>query len=227
VTDERRRVRNVVTAVVGRFDPLVGHGLAYVLEMDPNVCVLAADLEHTELERSVLQHAPEVVILDETAEAFMLMRLRSVRPATGVIVFAHSPSRAYGMRLLTSGATCLALNTPIADILTAIPFAARGGRLFISPDGERAERQYPPGACLLTPRETEVLAYVSAGRSNPEIACALQIGVETVNTHVARIRHKLKVRSKRDLIGIPVLSHHPNRLMSRTLRGRPETQLVV
>ena len=98
-------------------------------------------------------------------------------------------------------------NAPIVDILTAIHFTAQGDCLFISPDGGRAERWCSNDACHLTTRETEVLEQVSTGRSNPEIAHTLQISPETVHTHVARIRQKLKVNSKRDLIGIPVLSH--------------------
>ncbi len=194
-----------VTAVVGRFDPLVGHGLAHVLNGDPRVRVIASGLDYAELERTVVDRAPEVSVLDETIEPFALPRLRSLQPATGVIVIAHNPSREYGMSLLTSGATCLARSASEADILAAIHFTAQGGRLFVSVDGERAERRYPSDASLLTPRETEILDHLSVGRSNPEIARALQISVETVHTHVAHIRQKLKVQSKRDLIGIPVL----------------------
>jgi DNA-binding NarL/FixJ family response regulator len=194
-----------VTAVVGRFDPLIEHGLAHVLGSDPKVHVIASGLEHAELERTVMDYAPEVAVLDETAEPFTLTRLRSLRPTTGVIVIAHNPSRTYGMNLLTSGATCLARSVSVADILSAVHFTAQGGRLFVTLDGERAERQYPSDVCLLTPRETEVLEHLSVGRSNPEIARTLQISVETVHTHVAHIRQKLKVQSKRDLIGIPVL----------------------
>jgi DNA-binding NarL/FixJ family response regulator len=202
-----------VTAVLGRFDPLLGYGLAHVLSVDPTVCVLARDLGVAELERTVLNHAPAVAVLDEKTEPSVLKRLRSLQPATGVIILADSPSHAYGMNLLTSGATCLARSASTADILAAIHFTARGGRLFVSPDGERAERRYPDNAHQLTRRETEVLEQVSTGRSNPEIAHTLQISVETVHTHVARIRQKLKVQSKRELIGMPVSCHSQFRLM--------------
>jgi DNA-binding CsgD family transcriptional regulator len=54
----------------------------------------------------------------------------------------------------------------------------------------------------LTPREKEVLEGLSRAESNGEIAYEMQIGVETVRTHVARIRRKLGVRSRRALIGV-------------------------
>jgi DNA-binding NarL/FixJ family response regulator len=194
-----------VTVVVGRFDPLVGHGLAHVLAGDPGIRVMASGLEHAELERIVIEHAPKVALLSETAEPFVLTQMRSLQRTTGIIVIAHNPSRTYGISLLISGATCLARSVSAAEMLAAIHFTAQGGHLFIALDGERIERQCPSDARLLTPRETEILEHLSVGRSNPEIARMLQIGVETVHTHVAHIRRKLKVQSKRDLIGIPLL----------------------
>lgn len=54
----------------------------------------------------------------------------------------------------------------------------------------------------LTLREREVFEGLSRAESNPEIAMDLQISVDTVHTHVANIRRKLGIRSKRDLIGM-------------------------
>ena len=50
----------------------------------------------------------------------------------------------------------------------------------------------------------KILEHLSVGRSNPEIARTLQISVETVHTHVAHPA-EAEVKSKRDLIGVPVL----------------------
>jgi ATP/maltotriose-dependent transcriptional regulator MalT len=44
-----------------------------------------------------------------------------------------------------------------------------------------------------------VLALLQDGRSNTEIAAALQIGVETVRTHARHVYKKLGVRTRRDL----------------------------
>src|SRR6476660_87417 len=89
-----RVAEEAVTVVVGRFDPLLGHGLAHVLGADPGVRVLATDLEYPELERVVARHAPQVAVVNEKDEPFALTRLGSVQPTTGIIVLAHNPSHA-------------------------------------------------------------------------------------------------------------------------------------
>lgn len=48
----------------------------------------------------------------------------------------------------------------------------------------------------LTERELEVLALVAGGKSNKEIARALNITVHTAKAHTSRILHKLGVESR-------------------------------
>ena len=67
-----------------------------------------------------------------------------------------------------------------------------GGRL----QGQaRAER--------LTPREKEVADLLRLGWTDKEIAARLGVGRRTVESHVANIRGKLGLRSRRDLLPQP------------------------
>ncbi|HEY5222740.1 MAG TPA: response regulator transcription factor [Microbacteriaceae bacterium] len=54
----------------------------------------------------------------------------------------------------------------------------------------------------LTARETEVLALIGAGLSNPEIAGKLFVGVPTVKTHINAIFSKLAVRDRAQAIAL-------------------------
>ena len=58
----------------------------------------------------------------------------------------------------------------------------------------------------LTPRELEVLAYLTAGTSNREIATELRISVTTVKGHLSSIYTKLHVsnRTEAALVGMDV-----------------------
>jgi DNA-binding NarL/FixJ family response regulator len=195
-----------IAVVLGRFDALLSRGLTQILCEDRSVQIVGADLDRVALEDAVASKAPQVAILDEAAvvQPTVLERLRAAQPAIGIVVLAHLPTTAYGMRLLARGASCLSKDVSGADILAAIYIAADGRRVFADVDGHLVERNHSATAASLTPREVEVLEYFSKGLSHGEIAHALQLGVETIRTHSAHIRGKLGVRSNRDLIGLPI-----------------------
>jgi DNA-binding NarL/FixJ family response regulator len=194
------------TVVVGRFDALLARGLAEVLREDPGICVLATDLEHAALERTVVELTPDVAILDEDAQRLLSAAGSSTGLATGLLVLAHEPRHAYGMQLLAAGVACVARSVSVEDARAAIQLVAEGGRLFVSSDGSRIERRYPAGAPPLTPRELQVLEHMSAGHSYRKAASVLRISVETVRAHTTSVRSKLGVSSRRELVGMPVPS---------------------
>ena len=52
----------------------------------------------------------------------------------------------------------------------------------------------------LTPREHEVMALVTAGHSNKEIAAALGVSGKTVEAHRARVMEKMQAPSLAELV---------------------------
>jgi DNA-binding NarL/FixJ family response regulator len=195
-----------ITVVLGRFDALLAHGLKQILREDREIEIIGTDLDRAALEQAVSVQAPQVAIVDEAevADPSALDRLMAARQAIGIVVLAHLPTVAYGTRLFAEGASCVAKEASAEDILAAVHIAADGRRVFVADDGHLVERSHPAAVASLTPREAEVLEYLSKGRSHGEIAHALQLGVETVRTHAAHIRGKLGVRNKRELIGLAI-----------------------
>ena len=63
-----------------------------------------------------------------------------------------------------------------------------------------AQADYARRHASLTPRESEVMALVVAGRHNREIARDLGISVRTVEVHKARMMEKLQAASVADLV---------------------------
>jgi DNA-binding NarL/FixJ family response regulator len=190
MTDER------VTVVLGRFEPLIGMGLAGVLRSDRRISVLASDVEGKALQREAKRQLPRVAIVDEAHELQLLTRLKASQPAIGVMVLAHKPSYEYGMRMLAAGASCLSRSATAGEILATVHLTAKGGRVFTAPDDSEPKRARPRSHPDLTDREGEVLVLIRAGEKNVEIARKLQISVNTVKTHVANVRRKLGVSSK-------------------------------
>jgi len=61
---------------------------------------------------------------------------------------------------------------------------------------DRIEEEHGAGIDGLSPREAEILNWVAAGKSNPEIAIILGISEATVGTHLKRLFTKLGVHDR-------------------------------
>ncbi len=58
----------------------------------------------------------------------------------------------------------------------------------------------------LTPREHEVMAMVTDGRSNKEIAAALGVSAKTVEAHRARVMEKMRAESLAELVRMALIA---------------------
>ncbi len=66
---------------------------------------------------------------------------------------------------------------------------------------EASEKAYILKRCsLLTPREKQVMAHLTQGKSNKEIAVILQLSHRTVEVHRARLMDKMQVKSVAELV---------------------------
>jgi DNA-binding NarL/FixJ family response regulator len=185
------------TVAVGRFDDLLARGLRGVIEDDPSLALLAADIEPAQLGPVLRAQRPRVAILD-TARLYSPVEVRELtsrHPGTHLLLLADEPSSVECAQLLAFGAAaCLAKTTQVRDVLNAIHLASRGLQL-IPRDARGAS-----GRGLLTARETDVLAQLQRRRSNAQIAADLHISIETVRTHARNIYRKLGVGSRRELL---------------------------
>ncbi|MEN8180037.1 MAG: response regulator transcription factor [Pseudomonadota bacterium] len=59
----------------------------------------------------------------------------------------------------------------------------------------------------LTPREHEVMAMVTGGKANKEIASALGVSAKTVEAHRARVMEKMQATSLADLVRMAMLAN--------------------
>lgn len=94
----------------------------------------------------------------------------------------------------------------VQDIADALLRIARGERVFTAAQERaavaelgrmiRGVRRTSPGERDLTPRETEVLAYLSLGLPVKQVATRLGLSPRTVETHIANIYKKLDVANR-------------------------------
>jgi len=195
--------REPITLVLGRFEDLVARGLRSLIADDPNIELLAGDIELDRLDAALAEHQPRVAIINfgSLRTPVEVNRLHTAHPETQLLVLANRPTPSESNQMLAFGATaCLSKETEARDILNAIHLASRG--LHVLPRTTSGSAHEPLGPALLTPREADVLEHLQAGRSNAEIALALSVSVETVRTHRRNIYRKLGVRTRRELASL-------------------------
>lgn len=151
-----------------------------------------------------------VAVVDITLEAetdglTLLSILRDAFPSVRTLVLSHYKKPAYILKAITSGASAyLAKDSSPESIARAISDVAAGKCLFFGEtiDAARITRIFggmenlsarkPQG---LTPRELEVLQLTTSGYSNAQIASALSISLNTVDSYKERIKGKFGLDS--------------------------------
>jgi DNA-binding NarL/FixJ family response regulator len=194
-------LKSPITVALARFDDLLGRGLRQLIESEEGLEVVADEVDHSRLPVVLRGHAPDIAIIDAGALSRLdeVRELTSAHPATKLILLANSPSMTECAQLLAFGASaCLGKDTQSRDIINAVYLASRN--LHVFPRMASAEPSPAiSGHELLTQREVEVLPLLQMGRSNAQIALALQVGVETIRSHARSIYRKLGVASRREL----------------------------
>jgi DNA-binding NarL/FixJ family response regulator len=202
--------RPPITVAIARFEDLLALGLRTLFAGDPSLTVVAQDIAHERIPVLLRAHRPHVLILDAGA----LRDLGEVRelsvqfPDTRLVVLGQGLSTAESSQLIAFGASaCLAKDAQARDLQNAVYLASRGLQLMVR--GMHDEGGTHVTTSGLTQREGDVLLLLRQGRSNAQIAVALQIGVETVRTHARGIYRKLGVSSRRALIALPGTAAQP------------------
>jgi len=197
-----------VSIVSARFEDLVSIGLHELISEDPNLELVASDIDLDRLETALDEHRPSVVLLNfgSLPQPAMIYQIHQSHPESRVVVLANRPSAAECNQMLSFGATaCISKETQGRDIINAIHLASRGMHVLprsAAQDTDPAEQFGLPAPELLTPREADVLELLQEGLSNKQIAHELSIGIETVRTHTRNIYSKLGISTRRDLARI-------------------------
>jgi DNA-binding NarL/FixJ family response regulator len=183
---------------------VVTTSLKAYLESFSDVRVVGIASTGEELLARVEDWAPDVILQDlllpggidgvETTRRVIAKGL----PAR-VIALTASMDEARMMGVLRAGAVGYVRKDAEPETLLAAVRAVAAGRTYIDP-GVGVRLKADTTRDDLTSRELDVLRQLALGRSNREIAAALDIGDETVKTHVARLLSKLEVENRAQAI---------------------------
>jgi DNA-binding NarL/FixJ family response regulator len=192
-----------ISVVLAEDNYLVREGTRRLLEEVPEISVLDAVGNATELLDAVARLSPDAVITDIRMPPSHHMegidaarRIRREHPGTGVLVLSQHADEAYAYELLQDGTTGVGylLKERVGD-LDQLIHAVRevvAGRsvvdaLVVDALVARHARARESPLQRLTPRERDVVSLMAQGKSNSAIASELALGRSAVEKHVNSI----------------------------------------
>lgn len=142
---------------------------------------------------------PDVVVLDLRLPRIsgfdVIVALRKEFPTVRIVVLSNYQGSEDVYRAVRNGAMAyLTKDASGEELLSAIQSVDRGLRYLPHGALDRLAERMP--SVDLTPREAEVLACITKGRSNREIAEDLKIAEKTVRIHVSSLLEKMGARDR-------------------------------
>lgn len=207
-----------IRVVIADDHRVVRDGLRYLLGVEPDIAVVGEADDGEQTLRVVRATRPDVLLLDLYMPVLdgqgVLTALGDLPERPAVVVLTSADDDEHLIAAIDAGATSYLLKTADADQVIAAVRDAATGTATLSPDLlarlTRALRRPPEADPLqrLSARERQVLQLIACGCSNRQIARRLDIGEQTVKTHVSSILAKLDLRD-RVQAAIFALRHQP------------------
>jgi DNA-binding NarL/FixJ family response regulator len=179
--------------------PLVRQGIAGLVEVQPDMTVVAEAANGREAIQQFRTHGPDVTLMDiqmpEMNGLDALITIRTEFPDAKVIVLTTYEGDVHILRALKAGAQSYLLkNTLHSELLRTIR-AVHAGKRSLSPEVSFQVAQHVSDQTL-TPAEVVVLRLIAAGNANKQIADQLGITEDTVKGRVKSILAKLDANDR-------------------------------
>jgi DNA-binding NarL/FixJ family response regulator len=197
----------VIRVVLVDDQTLVRQGIRRLLELTPDIRVIAEAEDGEQAVARVSECAPDVVLLDVRMPR--LDGLGALRALAGrlppTILLTTFDDDVVVLEAVRQGARGFLLkDVSLEQLAEAVRRVAAGGTLILPAITERVLKGLPVVAGSydrlapepLSPRESEVLRLMAGGFSNREIARALDTAEGTVKNQVSSILAKLGVRDR-------------------------------
>jgi len=198
--------------------PVVRMGLRLLLEQQPGVQIVAEASTGIEAIEQVRRLKPNMAIVDLTMpemDGLELVRaIRAELPDIQVMVLTMHFSDELAREVLKSGALAYVLKSDAdIELLAALDQVRHNQPFFTSRLAQTMAQNFidavtPPSgetpALPLTDREIQVVTLLAEGKSNKEVATALEVSARTVESHRNHIMKKMGFQSFSDLVRFAV-----------------------
>ena len=215
---EANRTPNSISVLIVDDHPLFRDGLQKALDLEDDIEVLGQSQDGEEAIEAARRLHPDVVLLDVNLPSMnglqVARQLKLDDAKTAVVVLTAYHDSYQVLHAMRSGASAYCAKDVTPDRLLEVIRAAASGYYVVN-EQQMDERELKSwvhdhveasaGAYAadpsehfvpLSPREMEILEFVTNGLSNKEIATKLRISQQTVKNHMTSILKKLNVQDR-------------------------------
>jgi DNA-binding NarL/FixJ family response regulator len=198
--------RRLIRVLLVDDEPMVCAHLRTILGSVDDLEVVDAARDGAAALTAVLQHRPDVVLMDLRMPGMdgltAIERIAALREPPVVVALTTFDADRFVTRALRAGAVGFLLkSTPPEDLIDLVRVAAEGHTV-LSPVvtrrlvGTSADEDRLALVAGLTERETQVLACLGTGLSNAQIGARLHLAEATVKGYVSRVLVKLRCANR-------------------------------
>ena len=197
--------------------PLVREWLTYLINQQPDLRTCGDASSPAEALKLISDLKPRIVIVDislEEGSGIELIRaIKAAVPDSAVIVLSVHDESLYAERALRAGARGYVMKRDVTKkVLQAVRSVLKGDLFLSEKAAMMVAALHVEGRLLtdspvarLSDRELRVFELLGRGCSNRQIGLELNVSFKTVQAFCARIKAKLKLTNKSELLRVAVL----------------------
>jgi DNA-binding NarL/FixJ family response regulator len=195
---------NKITILLVDDHALVRRGFRRMLEDEPDMEVVGEAGDGDEAIKLARKLRPQVVVMDcALPQMNGLDATRQIlqdEPETAVLMLSMHSENTWVRQAIDAGAKGYILKNALnLELGPAVRRVANGETIFDPQVGQQTTLKGERNSGL-TPRELEVLQMIVDGKSNKEIAVALDLSANTVAVHRANIMNALDIHKTAELV---------------------------
>jgi DNA-binding NarL/FixJ family response regulator len=197
-------MRNKISVLLVDDHALVRRGFRRILEDEPDISVAGEASDGEEAVKLARELQPKVIVMDCALPGMngldATRKILGDSPEALVLMLSMHPEETWVQQALAAGARGYILKNAVdLELGTAIRRVVAGEKVLDS-QLERTETLKGERGAGLTQRELQILQMIVDGKSNKEIAAALDLSVNTVAVHRANMMDALGIHKTAELV---------------------------
>ncbi len=200
----------IIEIVIVDDHQVVRQGLRSLLELEPDLKVVAESGGGVEALGLIERVHPDIVLLDlklgDISGAEVCRRVTALHPDIAILILTAISSEQDVLECVDAGAKGYVLKDVDVNELTRTIRAIHRGESVLDPKVtravlQRARRSKEPAATLtLSDKEKEIVRLIAQGLTNKEIGERMFLSPNTVKFHISDIMQKLAVKRRAEVV---------------------------